>query len=181
MDSSASHNPGPDFDETGHTGPDTAGADSPVSNISDTIVVGHDGSAGSADALELAADLAERYSVPLLVVRAWSIDSAPSALMDTTGYVSSVVEIGETVRSELIEETLAVLTKHPLVSVEFRAVQAHPADALVRMSAGARMLVVGSRGRGGFARMLLGSVSEQCVNHAQCPVLVYRPSTAPAR
>ncbi|CAN5786502.1 universal stress protein [soil metagenome] len=52
-----------------------------------------------------------------------------------------------------------------------------PARALVRLSAGAELLVVGSRGRGGFAGLLLGSVSQQCSQHAACPVMIVR-STA---
>ncbi len=51
----------------------------------------------------------------------------------------------------------------------------HPAAALVRLSQNADLLVVGSRGMGGFGGLLLGSVSQQCVNHAVCPVLVVRP------
>ncbi len=53
-----------------------------------------------------------------------------------------------------------------------------PARALVRMTAGADLLVVGSRGRGGFARLLLVSVSQQCAQHAQCPVMIVRAMPA---
>jgi nucleotide-binding universal stress UspA family protein len=51
----------------------------------------------------------------------------------------------------------------------------HPSAALLRLSQGADLLVVGSRGLGGFAGVLMGSVSQQCVHHATCPVLVVRP------
>jgi nucleotide-binding universal stress UspA family protein len=56
------------------------------------------------------------------------------------------------------------------VTVESR----HPAQALVERSRGADLLVVGSRGRGGFKRLLLGSVSQQCAHHAECPVVIIR-------
>lgn len=52
----------------------------------------------------------------------------------------------------------------------------HPSAALLRLAHGADLLVVGSRGLGGFAGVLMGSVSLQCVHHAPCPVLVVRPS-----
>ena len=62
----------------------------------------------------------------------------------------------------------------PDVVVEPLVVQGHAADVLVRAAEGADLLVVGSRGHGGFAEMLLGSVSQHCVHHAPCPVLILR-------
>jgi nucleotide-binding universal stress UspA family protein len=58
--------------------------------------------------------------------------------------------------------------------------EGHPATRLIEASAGADLLVVGSRGHGAFAGMLLGSVSEHCVAHASCPVVVVRHSAQPA-
>jgi nucleotide-binding universal stress UspA family protein len=58
--------------------------------------------------------------------------------------------------------------------VRTEVVEGHPALVLVEVSNGADLLVVGNRGHGGFAGMLLGSVSEHCVTHAHCPVLVMR-------
>ena len=63
---------------------------------------------------------------------------------------------------------------HPSVKVRSRIVEGHPAPVLVEASQGAELLVVGSRGHGEFAGMLLGSVSEHCVTNAHCPVLVLR-------
>ncbi|GAA4612060.1 hypothetical protein GCM10023195_51450 [Actinoallomurus liliacearum] len=58
------------------------------------------------------------------------------------------------------------------VSIKVRAITGVPAEELLNASAGTDLLVVGSRGHGGFARLLLGSVSSQCVHHADCPVVV---------
>jgi nucleotide-binding universal stress UspA family protein len=58
--------------------------------------------------------------------------------------------------------------------VETAVIEGPPAQVLVDMSADADLLVVGSRGRGGFSELLLGSVSQQCVHHARCPVTVVR-------
>lgn len=57
-------------------------------------------------------------------------------------------------------------------SVNIRSVSGVPAEQLLKAAADADMLVVGSRGAGGFARLLLGSVSSQVVRHAHCPVVV---------
>jgi nucleotide-binding universal stress UspA family protein len=66
------------------------------------------------------------------------------------------------------------------VDVRVRAVPGPPAAMLIEQSRGADLLVVGHRGRGGFASATLGSVSLQCVLHAACPVTVVRPSPQPA-
>jgi nucleotide-binding universal stress UspA family protein len=67
------------------------------------------------------------------------------------------------------------------VDLQLSAVEAeHPAGALVRLARTADLLVVGSRGLGGFAGVLLGSISQHCVRHATCPVLVVRSSAATA-
>lgn len=72
------------------------------------------------------------------------------------------------------ERARPLRAKHPGVKIESRVVEGHPAPVLVEASKGADLLVVGSRGHGEFAGMLLGSVSEHCVSNAPCPVLVLR-------
>jgi nucleotide-binding universal stress UspA family protein len=74
----------------------------------------------------------------------------------------------------LRESVDRVRSDYPAVKVETAVVEGPPARVLVDLSADADLLVVGSRGRGGFSGLLLGSVSQQCVDHAHCPVTVVR-------
>jgi nucleotide-binding universal stress UspA family protein len=140
-----------------------------------SIVVGHDGSHDAQYAMATALGLAEQLKAPVVVVRAWSIATAPKPANWEFGYVSSFAEYSAAVYDELVRDTHATAEKYRTVSISYRAVHAGPAKCLIDTSRDARMLVVGSRGRGGLAGMLLGSVSEQCVRHAACPVLLARP------
>jgi len=72
-----------------------------------------------------------------------------------------------------------VLGEHPTVVVETSVAEGSPGHALVEAAKGAELLVVGNRGRGGFAGALFGSVSLHCVSHAPCPVVVVRGKTKP--
>ena len=63
---------------------------------------------------------------------------------------------------------------HPSVQCEGATLEGQPAEVLVHEARDASLIVVGNRGRGGFASLLLGSVSQQVVHHAPCPVLVVR-------
>jgi nucleotide-binding universal stress UspA family protein len=79
--------------------------------------------------------------------------------------------------AEAFVESVVSEVDHEGVKVQTLALQdRHPADALVEQSEGADMLVVGSRGLGGFAGLVVGSVSQQCLHHAKCPVVVIRAS-----
>jgi nucleotide-binding universal stress UspA family protein len=142
-----------------------------------TIVVGHDGSAGADAALRVALQLASDLSAPVMILRAWSMVTAPRPASWTFGYVPSTDEIAEAVRAELESDARALVGDFPAVEVTYRAYHAGPAQTLIRASRTARMLVVGCRGLGGFREMVLGSVSDQCVRHAHCPVLVARLSS----
>ena len=74
---------------------------------------------------------------------------------------------------EVADEGLAsVKERQPSLQVEALGVQGHPADALLAQAADADLIVVGRRGLGGFKSLLLGSVSQQVVQHASCPVVV---------
>jgi nucleotide-binding universal stress UspA family protein len=77
-----------------------------------------------------------------------------------------------------LEGTLAdegIGTDGDSITVTARAVAGHPAEALLDAAEGAELVVVGSRGRGGFAGLVLGSVSQQVASHAPCPVMVVPP------
>lgn len=139
------------------------------------IVVGHDGSVTADAALEEALGLAERLGCPLEVVRAWTIDTAPPGALFSEGYVVPVTDVDEAVRLRVESDTAAIVARHPAVEVSTCGRLGHAAAVLLERAASAGMLVVGSRGRGGFATLLLGSVSDQCVRHAPCPVLVVPP------
>lgn len=142
-----------------------------------SIVVGHDGSRDADFALLAALDLAAQLQqVPdLVVVRAWSLTTAPKPPDWEFGYVPSFDEYAAAVHSELVQDTRTATGKYPSVPVSYRAVHSSAAKGLIEISRDARMLVVGSRGRGGLVGMLLGSVGDQCVRHATCPVLVVHP------
>ena len=117
-------------------------------------------------------DFADKLRVDIVVVRSWSIDTAPHGALYNHGYVSSFDDVTETVRKMLIADTAEISSRHPEVVLHHRAALAHPAKLLTQLAAPALMLVVGPRGLGGFAGLLLGSVSGQCVQLATCPVLV---------
>jgi nucleotide-binding universal stress UspA family protein len=108
----------------------------------------------------------------VVVVRAWSLATAPRPAEWEFGYVPGFEQYAEAVRLALIGDVRARVEAFPEVPVEYRVVHAGPAKSLVETAQDARMLVVGARGLGGLAGMLLGSVSDQCVRHAACPVLV---------
>lgn len=139
-----------------------------------SVVVGHDGSRGADQALAEALVLAQALDAPVVVVRAWSLVTAPRPADWQFGYVPTFEEYGEAVRLALVQDAHPRVNAFPDVPVEYRVVQSGAAATLVKISQDARMLVVGARGLGGLAGMLLGSVSEQSVRHAACPVLVTR-------
>lgn len=140
----------------------------------EAIVVGHDSSAGADAALEVALQLASELGAPVTLLRAWSMVTAPRPPGWDFGYVPSTDEFADAVRAELEADTRDLVGRFPDVVVTYRAYHAGPAQTLIRASRDARLLVVGCRGLGGFREMVLGSVSDQCVREAHCPVLVAR-------
>jgi nucleotide-binding universal stress UspA family protein len=142
---------------------------------SSSIVVGHDASDGAEIALTTALELAGPLRAPVVIVRTWSSATAARPPSWGPAQVPSFDEMSDAVHDDLVKDVWASLQCFPAVDIECRAVRARPARGLIDASRGVRMLVVGARGLGGVAGMVLGSVSEQCVRDAACAVLVVRP------
>ncbi len=141
------------------------------------VVVGFDGSESSQEALRWAVREARQHGCPLHVIRAWSILTAPRPKNLELDVTPTLREYEAAVRVETEQLLAKVLGDEPGVPVRLHVVHAPAAQTLIEASRHADLLVVGSRGRGGFAGLLLGSVSEQCIRHARCPVTVIRADT----
>ena len=141
-----------------------------------TIVVGVDGSPASVEALRWAARQAELTGAEVHTVTAWRMPTTygwipPVADHDWAGHARTILDHAI---KEALDDTGAGL-------VHRRVVEGPTARVLLKAAADADLLVVGSRGRGEFAGMLLGSVAQHVLAHAPCPVLVVRtPAVAEA-
>src|ERR1700750_196764 len=135
------------------------------------IVVGVDGSGHSRKALERAAAEAVAHGASLTVL------TVHQAVRDVYGSAShytddaSLTDKAKEAAQAETDQVLAALGSQP-ASVTVTAVHGLPVDELIKASQGADMLVLGRRGMGGFVRLLMGSVSSQVAQHAQCPVLI---------
>jgi nucleotide-binding universal stress UspA family protein len=145
-----------------------------VEGVDGGVVVGVDGSAESQVALRRAAEEAVAHELDLHVVRAWTITKAPHPASRKHGYVPSYSEFEAVVREEVDREVTEALGAKPPCTVHVHPVRGSAAKKLIEASKSAGLMVVGSRGLGGFAGLVLGSTSEQVVRHAKCPVLVVR-------
>jgi len=138
------------------------------------IVAGVDGSEESKRALRWALAEARLRGARLRAVYAWTypFTAGPGYMQpldpDLQGSLQKEAE-------HMLDEALAEVGTEG-VEVERAAVEGPPAAMLVEAAEGADLLVVGSRGRGGFSGLLLGSVSQQCAHHAPCPVVIVPPA-----
>jgi nucleotide-binding universal stress UspA family protein len=139
------------------------------------IVVGIDGSSCSKHALRFAAEEASLRAESLRVVCAWQVPvgvymgSNIAPVLDPTGFSARARESAE-------KEIDEVLGSPANSSTELRVREGNAVKILVEESGDTSMLVVGSRGRGGFGGLLLGSVSQQCAAHSRCPVTIVHES-----
>lgn len=145
-----------------------------MDDIAAPIVIGNDGSDFAEAALRKGLTLADRLGVPVRIVRAWTVSSAPRPETAEPGYVPPIEEFEEAVRSAFRRDVAHVIRDFPAVEVTLETPHGAAGRALVEASHGALMLVVGRRGTGGFAGLLVGSVTDHVVEHATADVLVVR-------
>lgn len=137
------------------------------------VVVGVDGSAASRLAATFAADEAVRRDATLVVMHVWSLDGSTPP---RSTYEESEVAAAARADDMLADVVAERQRNHPNLHIEPQLVHGlDPTRRLVDASANAGLLVVGSRGHGGFTGLLLGSISQALIHHAHCPVVIVRP------
>jgi len=138
-----------------------------------TIVVGVDGSPSSRTALTWAAAEAADHGADLVVINVWEHTLPPP-----TGSVSVseryVPDPSQRTAEDLVNVIKEELGENPPVLVQPQVKQGNPAKVLIDQSEKADLLVVGTRGHGGFRGLVLGSVSQHVAAYANCPVTVVR-------
>jgi nucleotide-binding universal stress UspA family protein len=139
-----------------------------------TIVVGVDGSESARQAARFALEEARIRNARLRLVSVWHIPLAVYASPLAPPALSGLNQDLEALARDAIEATVADLGSAKGVEIDRVVRQGQPAAILVEEAANADLLVVGSRGLGGFRGLLLGSVSQQCAEHASCPVVILR-------
>jgi nucleotide-binding universal stress UspA family protein len=139
-------------------------------NAKPLVVVGYDGSECAREALSFAVEEARLRAARLRIVTAWSIPAmAYGGGFAVALDLSAFEEGGASISADAAKRVKAI---DPDLEVETTTPNEQGAAALIAASEGAALLVVGSRGHGGFARLALGSVSDQVARHAPCPVTI---------
>jgi len=137
------------------------------------VVVGVDGWPASAAAVQFAFQQASLHGTRLTAVRTWDEHTALRARLGIGTAGSMAVHDEE--RSTLIERVSGLATEFPDVPVDHIVVRGRPGRTLLEYGEHARLIVVGARGRSGFAGLLLGSTSQAVAQHGPCPVAIVRP------
>jgi nucleotide-binding universal stress UspA family protein len=141
------------------------------------VVVGIDGSPASRAALRFAAEEAKLRAAELRIVSAWEV---PLTVYPAVAYLPTLnpETVEQHAREGVKQEIVEVLGPEVLVSANVLVRGGPPPDVLLSESENAVMLVLGSRGYGGFRGLLLGSVSQHCASNARCPVVIVRDQDA---
>ncbi|QRP50362.1 universal stress protein [Amycolatopsis sp. FDAARGOS 1241] len=140
------------------------------------VVAGVDCTPNSEAAIAVAFEEAAFRGVPLVAVHAWN-DVTYDSTAGTARLMPQPESIAPTEERLLAQRLAGWQEKFPDVEVRRALVRDRPQHTLLAESERAQLVVVGSRGRGGFAGMLLGSTSQALIQHASCPVLVVRPES----
>jgi nucleotide-binding universal stress UspA family protein len=145
----------------------------PADTARSEIVVGVDGSEHSRRALEWALAEATRRNAAVQVVHGWSLPSVPALGWDAQAVDFCALEAAarEAV-DRAVDEVAGIVS--PLVEIGQTVQMGHPGRLLLDTAAGAELLVVGARGIGGMAGLLVGSTAAYCVHHGREPVVVVR-------
>jgi nucleotide-binding universal stress UspA family protein len=150
-----------------------------VTTSTGPVVVGVDGSATSRAALEYAFAAADARKVSLIAVHCWTDPSFDGSVPAYSAGVVTVQQIQDEERALLDHELTEWVKKYPNVRVQEAVIHDRPAAGLMDYAPFAQLIVVGSRGHGGVAGMLLGSTGQALIAHGTCPVVIVRP--APGR
>lgn len=151
----------------------TATADAPGQRPAG-IVVGVDGSESAGSALRWALEEGAVRGVPVHVLYVWTRPGVSSPAVPEPGPGEAANALLGGVMSRVGDVLRARTPASPVTS---QTVEGRPAAVLIDQATDAQLLVVGTRGSGGFAGLLLGSVSHQCTAHAFCPVVVIHDAT----
>ncbi|MET3809592.1 universal stress protein [Arthrobacter sp. UYEF3] len=145
-----------------------------------TIVVGFDGSEHSQAALNWAVDEARQRNGRLRLITAWSKPPMAwyPAVLETAAGEIAAEESPEKIAGTLQAEALKSAAEEGVTASGQLVHSDSPASAILGAAQDADLIIVGSRGHGGFPGLHLGSVSTQVINHAPCPVLAVRPKTS---
>lgn len=138
------------------------------------VLAAHDGSAASTAALRTATKVAAGFGNRIHVVRAWNLATAPEPPERTTTFVPPIDDYQAATLAALEKDVAPVRAANPQIQIDCSVVHGNVAEKLIEASRNVDLIVVGSRGRGGFKGLLLGSTSDQVVQHARCGVLVDR-------
>jgi nucleotide-binding universal stress UspA family protein len=147
--------------------------------VAPVVVIGTDGSPGGDAALGFAFEEAQLRGLSLRIVCAWQAPDSSyvgEAFAPTTDAFLEAEQHAEAV----LRAALAQLRPESALGAEALAIEGHPAAVLIEQAQDAALLVVGSRGRGTTASLLLGSVSQGVAHHAHCPLVIVPPGNVSA-